>query len=203
MRWIISGTQVSGMGLRVRRGRWLVGALVWAGAVNTVAAQVTVEGGSEPQKPSTYSWTVTNRGNQPVVSFEFPHFRVLGANPPEGWIFEEIRLDAPGHKGSQRMDRFSTTEPRALIRKGQSRTFSILTNARKAVVSQGPAIITFEDGTTLTVTDIEIPWGESWLRKRALLLMMGAIFALFIVVQIVRGIRKRPSAQVGGGVADA
>ncbi len=167
-----------------------------------VIAQVTIEGGLNRQQ-RLYIWTITNNSNKPITAVRIPHYRAVIFTPPAGWEYEitnknEIGMKmAPGVITAQAGAGSSIFPSRAKVF-----TLSFAPGSHTAP-GTGVATITFADGTSETIDGVEVPWRVPWFRRHALLIGFGAMFAVFLFVQVLRGRRKQgsgsgqPSTQSG------
>ena|GEM_PF-7122770 len=162
-------------------------AIAWIAAV-PAAAQVTIEGGLD-QVEYQYIWTVTNKGSSPVTSLEIPHYHGINLTAPEGWEFEMTNKMAFGMVDKPGIISAWATSPGAAIRPHRSATFKLPFTPNRVAPGTGVVTVGFADGTTQLVPDVEIPWQVPWLRRYTLLISFGAIFAVFLVIQAVRGRR--------------
>ena len=185
--------------IRIGRGSGaLVGALLSAmvglGFAVPVAAQVTVDGGRSANNPVMYEWTVTNGNDGRIVAFWIPrHSPAENFEPPDGWECAVADKVKPGTKPTVRALEFRASSPRAAIRSGRSNIFKLLVTMDKATPRSGYAVVEFDDGAVQLIADVEIPGGSSWLRRRALAIGFGTMFAVFLLVQVIRGRRKSAS----------
>ena len=154
-----------------------------------VIAQVTIEGGLNRQQ-RLYIWTITNNSNKPITAVRIPHYRAVIFTPPAGWDYEitnknEIGMKmAPGVITAKAGAGSSIFPSRAKVF-----TLSFAPGSHTAP-GTGVATITFADGTTETLPNVEIPWRIPWTRRYTLLIGFGTMFVIFLLVQALRRWRK-------------
>jgi hypothetical protein len=137
---------------------------------------------------------VTNHGGRPITRFEFPRYVVDDLGSPQGWTHEIVKTDADGRPIRPHRIVYKAESSLSAIRPGRSLVFEAQINIDKATPGRQPVIIGFDNGSTLEMADVEIPWDYPWLEKHALLIGMGGLFALFLVIQAMRGRRTKPTA---------
>lgn len=165
---------------------------MWAPAV-PVAAQVTIEGGRSSNDLSLYAWTITNNTSKPIVSFQIPYYQVRAIVEHEGWTCEVTDQPEVAGKERQRIVLFKVRSPSSAIFPGGTGVLNLRASVTKSAPGIGVATVGFANGTTETVSNVEIPWEFSWLQRHTLLISFGAIFAVFLLVQIVRSRGKKES----------
>lgn len=163
-------------------------------AAHETSAQVTVTGGRDPVEVNFYRWTVTNQGNKPIDRFEFPRYMVDDLGSPDGWSHQIVKTDAAGRSIEPHRIVYKADRPSTALRRGESAVFEAQINIDKATPGRQPVLVGFADGTTLEIADIEVPWDYPWLEKHALLIGMGTLFAIFLLVQMVRSRKPKSTA---------
>lgn len=173
---------------------WL--ALLLAGSVRVSGAEVEITGGLDKDDPYRYVWTVTNNGTLPIVYFEVPHFRGNVATPPIAW--ESVVTQQNGVTPGEVVEGVWMCEckvPECEFPPGQSREFWLTIATRGGSTPQKrTAIIKFADGTRVEVPGVECPIQEPWYSRYVMPLGMGAMFLVFLLVQVIRGGRKQTTA---------
>jgi hypothetical protein len=161
-----------------------------------LASGVAITGGQDEQDRFRYAWSVTNNGDSPITYFEIPHFRGNLFVPPDGWVNEITQQNGvtPGEVVEGVW--MSTCEnPESCIQPGKSQSF-VLTIATRggSTPQQRNAIIGFADGSRINVPGVECPIQEPWYSRYVMPLSMGVMFALFLIVQIIRSRKKSASS---------
>ncbi len=184
---------MSGRSRVYSRGPWLLAVLEIGHAAVPLAAQVAIDGGREPTNPYKYTWTLTNHGSKNITYLEIPHFLGVGFEAPPHWTYEITEQVVEGKPVTTGVVRTRPQSPWYALRPGQSAEFSLTV----AVVANPPAPrsgtvkIGFADDTVDTIAGVEVPCPVPWLQRHALLLELGAMFALFLLVQALRSRRKK------------
>ena len=189
--WLARRSATTGRARR-RRGPAVV---VLAGLLPAVAAaaQVKIEGGLN-KEDRLYVWTVTNLGSTPITSFEIPHYRGLIFTPPPGWEFEMTNKHGPDAKAEPGTIKARATGG-AFIASHRSAVFTLsFIIENYTAPGPGTAIVGFLDGTTEKVPGVQIPWRIPWVQRYAILLELSGFFGVFLLVQAIRGRRRRKSA---------
>lgn len=151
---------------------------------------VTIVGGLNREE-RLYVWTVTNGSAQAIGGLQVPHYRGGIFTPPKGWEFSITNQTELGMKDAPGLITARAT-PGAAIQPNRSGVFTLSFSADALTTpSKRTATITFLDGTTLQVAGVEVPWRKSWFERQALFLELGVMFGLFLLVQAIRGRRRR------------
>ncbi len=154
------------------------------------SAQVTITGGLN-RAERQYVWTVSNNGNQPVVSVQIPHYRGNIFEAPEGWEFEITNKAEVGMKNEPGLVTARATGGLA-IRPGQSAEFRLrFAPGNLTAPADRVATVTLIDGSTLSIPGVEVPWPIPWLTRYGQLVVFGAIFLGFLIIQALRNRRKK------------
>ncbi len=142
-------------------------------------APVHIRGGADGSGHN-YEWVVENRGDQPVVWIEFPHFRADTFIPPTGWEFECTHLSRVG-SGRPRpgVCRAWVESPAMGIAPGGSARFRMRIARAGALRRYGTVRVRLADGTEVSVGGVELPAapsvGERYVLLIGLALLLGVI----------------------------
>jgi hypothetical protein len=173
----------------------LLVALMNLGAVAAVRAsdprsEIEIVGDTLVDSPNHFRWTITNHNRGAIVSFRAPRYLAEDAIPPPGWTGEIIKNATTGDNEVL----FETKRPAAGIYPGQSLSFEVhdrriaRTGRTKA---PRPVVVGLADGSVLTISDVWCPAEESAFGKNLPLIGLGAMFAVFLLVQAARKRRRQ------------
>lgn len=167
-----------------------IATLALLAAVSVAAAaeepRVEITGGVDPSGQN-YSWTVTNRGDTPIVSVTFPHYNADLFSPPAGWQREETHLRHVGSKPAPGICRgFVDGVEKSGILPNGSAGFSIRLNADGASKGRGVVQVRFMDGRTVSVRNVELPIAPTFFGQYGMMIALAAAFAIFVLVQVRR-----------------
>ena len=177
---------------------WLTAVASAAGLAPVSRGQVVIDGGRDPVQVNFYRWTVTNRGGRAITRFEFPRYLVDDLASPTGWTHEIVKTDSTGRAIKPHRIVYKANSAASAIHAGGSLVFEAQINIDKATPGRQPVTIGFDDGSTIQIADVEIPWDYPWLEKHALLIGMGSLFAVFLIVQAIRSRRQKPAGSPAG-----
>lgn len=175
-----------------RFGWWGLGALLLITAAPTQAQTPPVSIQSQLDRATReYVWVVENHGRRPIVSLRIPHYRGNVLFSPPGWNYEITNQVGLGMKDEPGVITAKAAKPKDAIRQGRPATFRLSFGVNHTAPGKVTATVGFADGTTLDVPGVLVPWPVPWLRRQALLLSFGAVFVVFVLLQIRRG-RQAP-----------
>lgn len=172
-------------------------ALVFLAALTLGASaeepRVEISGGVDPSGQN-YEWTVTNRGDSPIVSVTFPHYNADLFSPPPGWHREETHLRHVGSTPAPGICRgYVEGATQSGIVPNGSASFSMRLNADGAPKGRGVVEIRFKDGRTISVRGVELPVAPTLFGQYGTMFALAAAFAIFVLVQVRRK-KKRGAA---------
>lgn len=165
---------------------------------------MSIEGGRQQTNRYQYTWKVVNHGSKKITYVEIPHYVGNLFTAPLHWTFEITEQIGLGKTTTTGVVRARAELPAHAIRPGRSAVYSLTVCVYRRSAPQLRAVrIGFADGTSETIGSVEVPWRVPWFRRHALLIGFGAMFAVFLLVQVLRGRRKQgsgsgqPSTQSG------
>ncbi len=167
------------------------GALDFAGigAVHASGPAVTIEGGPDGLG-TTYHWTVSNSHKSPIIRIEIPQYRGSLFFAPNGWTSTCTNLVAIGAPDEPGKCIASAASPSEGVAPGRSTTLGLQLANGAVKRGAGEAVITFADSTTVKIGGVLVPVPESFGDRYIPLIGLGAILAVFVLVQVVRGRKK-------------
>jgi len=157
------------------------------------ASEIEIVGTPVAENPNYFRWTITNKSRASIVRFSAPRFMEELVVPPDGWNGEITKSATDNSRGVQ----FTVAESKAAIQPGQSLVFQIQdmrpmrTGRTKAPQN---VVIGLLDGSEVTIPNVLCPAGESPLVRNLNLIALGAMFAIFLLVQAIRTRRRKASA---------
>jgi len=159
------------------------------GAALPATAQVSIEGGRQQTNRNQYTWKVVNHGSKTITYVEIPHHMGDIFTAPPHWTFEitgQINIATTG------VVRARAESPAHAIRPGRSAVCSLTVGLYRRSAPRLRAVrIGFADGTFETINGVEVPWRVPWFRRHVLLIGFGAMFAVYLLVQALRGRRRQ------------
>lgn len=179
---------------KLSRKRIAIALIAWLNAcfVFGSPAPVSVEGGPDGLG-NVYHWTVTNNHSSPIVHVEIPQYRGSLFFPPKGWTSSCTNLvaigapDAPGICTATAASRADGIAP------GRSASFGLQIAAGSAKRGSGEVLIGFGDSSTQRIGNVMVPVPETLGDRYITLIGLGAILAVYVVIQVVRGRKNRGS----------
>ena len=153
--------------------------------------KVTITGGPD-QSGHTYEWTVTNHHDSPIVAIEFHYYQIDVFHVPDNWSDESDRFvdHEPG------ICRARAVPPHVGLAKGRSLVLQARVRPAGAYRGSGPVTVTFADGTTFTVADVNLPTKEPVTGKYIRLVGSVVLGVLFVAAWAAHQ-RRRRSAEGG------
>lgn len=98
-----------------------------------------------------FNWRVTNFDARAITRFEVPVYSVYHQHVPAGWKFE---------RDSKVAFIAWATAAAHTIRKDQTAEFSVTATSSGAIPAAGTAVLSFEGGAALEVSDVLVPQAE-------------------------------------------
>jgi hypothetical protein len=153
--------------------------------------KVTIIGGAD-QSGHNYEWTVTNHHDSPIVAIEFRHFEVDLFSVPDNWSSQgsEVVGNKPG------VCRASAVPPYGGLDAGESMVLQARVGPGGAHRGSGPVTVTFADGTTFTVADVNLPIREP-VKGRYIRLVGSVVLGVLFLAALAAHQRRRRRAEGG------
>jgi len=187
--------------------RWLAEGLcllitpVWACAAGAESAPPAAISSVVGDAGHTYTWTVTNQSDSPILYVAIPQYHGSLFFAPDGWDTSDSTYlvgvgveDRPGRCVAK------VTEGAAGILPGGHAVFRLQLTAGLARRGTGDAVVRFADGATATIPGVEIPQPESAGDKYITLIGLGLIFLVWLGARSVW--KRRSGAGVPSGSPD-
>lgn len=155
----------------------------------TAAAQpvVTVTGGHD-ETGQTYEWRITHQHPAPLTHVEVPHFRGDRFYAPPGWSAEVRNRNSLDFQTG--MCVADAGDAGSALHTGDVGTFKLHINSAGAPWGQGEMLLRFADGTEARVV-VDVPVKrQSPIEPFATPLALGAMFAIFLLVRVLRNKRR-------------
>lgn len=183
-------------------GQCLLIAPVWACAAGAASAQPPAAIRSMVGDAGhTYTWTVTNQSDSPILFVAIPHYRGSLFFAPDGWDTSDSTYlvgvgvpDRPGRCVAK------VTEGTAGIPPGGHAEFRLQLTAGRARRGTGEAVVRFADGSTTAIPGVAVPRPESMGDKYITLIGLGLIFVAWLGARSVW--KRRSGARVPRGSPD-
>ena len=153
-----------------------------AGAADPPA---TVVGGADASG-HRYEWTITNHADTAIVAIRFPHYRASAFDAPTGWTKSCTYLVDIGVPDKPGICEGSAESPNRGVAPGASARFGMQIGPAGAPRGTGAVRIEWADGTTVTISGVELPTAPSTLERYTSLLALGSIFAVFLLIRALR-----------------
>ena len=154
------------------------------------APTATITGGAETNGPS-YSWTLTNTHDAPIVEVRFPHYHASLFFAPDGWTTKSTFLVNVGVEDRPGVCTATADSPAKGIVRGNSGKFRMQINQRGTQRGRGTVHLRFADGAELDLPGVEVPVAEGLGDKYVSLIGLGGIAVAFLLIRAWRG-RRRP-----------
>lgn len=166
-----------------------------AGDTQTAYAQtdlVTIQGGRQQKNRQVWQWTVTNRGQSPIVYMRFLHFRGdIFSYPKDRWNEEITNRNEVGMVQRNGTFILRAKDPSTGVQPRQSLEIGIQVAARGAFSVLSDVEIRFADGTAVTVLDVDCPQEQPIWERNTLLLGFGAMFVVLVIYRSLKGRRLK------------
>jgi hypothetical protein len=157
------------------------------------APTASITGGAETNGP-TYSWTLTNSHDAPIVDVRFPHYHATLFFAPDGWTTKSTFLVNVGVEDRPGDCTAAADSPAKGIVRGGNGKFRMQINQRGTQRGRGTVYLRFADGAKLDLPGVEVPVPEGLGDKYVSLIGLGGIAAVFLLVRAWRGRHKaRPN----------
>lgn len=150
--------------------------------------EITIEGTRSPTNNFDFIWTLTNHGDKRVTMLRVDHYYGKTVTPPDGWV----RSDMTGNWGEgQKLEpgiiEFKVEKPRKAIGRGQTREFKVnVDRVWRGYREPRTVTVGFEDGTTVEIHGVVCPAKESWFKRNYAFVGLGGIFALFLLISLLK-----------------
>ena len=171
-------------------------------ATTEPAGGVVITGGRNAS--GGYQWAVKNEYTSPIVYIQFPHYHADTFIAPEGWEKESTYLVNKGVADRPGTCTAYVDDPRASIRPNQSAQFGMRIARVDARRGTGDVLVRFADGTTTTVTGVELPCTFPAAPRYATVLGLAALMLILVLVEVRRRRRaQRATTPAAGGPSPA
>ncbi len=171
-------------------------ALVLTGRAFAADQPARIVGGADAFG-NTYTWQVHNNGPSPIVEVRIPHYRAVLFYPPQGWSSDCTALVHEGAGNDPGVCTARVEAPADGIAAGRSCSFSMQVAPGGAKKGSGQVTVKFADASETRVAGVELPQREEAGDMYLPLLGLGGVFAVFVIAQAVRKLRRGASQSDG------
>lgn len=184
--------------------RFTVCMVLALGVASADATPVTITGGQDVQNRFLWRWAVTNNGESPIVSMQFPHFRAKSLfYPKHGWTEEVTHRTGLGAKEENGVFILRTDDPSAAVQPGGTIEIGLEVGRRGAHGVPCAVVVTLADGRTIEIPRVDCPQQQAVLARNAKLIGLAAMFGVFVLYRYAKGRRSRitGTSTTSGGAA--
>jgi hypothetical protein len=166
--------------------------LVGEARAQDASAEVTIEGRIPEDNSQEFEWLVTNRSSTPITRFKTQHFLGTVVVPPEGWVESAMTGNiSRQQKRENGILEFTAGPGNPGIPPGREQAFRTrIHHTWSRYVVPRTVEVDFAGGRTVQVSGVLCPAKSPFLRENYPVVGLGAMFAIFLVVQAIRRRRR-------------